>query len=466
LGLIGLAVMGENLALNIESRGYSVSVYNRTVSRVDEFVSGRGAGKRVTGCRSLPELVESLSRPRKIILMVKAGEAVDEVVGQILPLLEPDDILIDCGNSYYKDTGRRSGAMRKTGVHFLGVGVSGGEEGALHGPSIMAGGDYMPWLEVRDLFHSIAAKAGSGNDEPCCEWMGLGGAGHFVKMVHNAIEYADMQLISEAYWLLKTLMGMKPSDIHDVFARWNEGPLQSYLIEITSLVLGKKDELTDDYLIDVVLDAARQKGTGAWAAEAAFQLGVPTPSLVEAVVARFMSALKDERVAAAVALGRFEGCPPAAPAKDFVPVLHDALYTAKLIAYAQGFALMQAASAKYDWPLDYAAIARTWRNGCIIRARFLDDIAESFGGGAVAKNLLLAPMFAGDLARLHTQLRLIVGASIENGVPVPGLASALGYYDSYRSANLPANLIQAQRDCFGAHGYERKDREGVFHSKW
>lgn len=474
IGLIGLAVMGENLALNIESRGYSVSVYNRTLSRVDEFSNGRGAGKRVTGCRSLKELAESLERPRKVILMVQAGDAVDEVIKQVLPHLEPGDILIDCGNSHYKDTSRRAGALQSAGVHFLGTGVSGGEEGALHGPSIMAGGAYEPWLEVRDLFRSIAAKAGPGNDEPCCEWMGLGGAGHFVKMVHNAIEYADMQLISEAYWLMKVLLGMDSPAMGDVFAGWNQGPLQSYLIEITAQVLGKKDELTGDYLVDMVLGVARQKGTGAWAAEVAFELGVPAPSLVEAVVARFMSAVKDERIGAAAVLGGPGPLPAAAPAEDLIPALHDALYAAKVIAYAQGFALMQAASHRYGWPLDYAAIACIWRNGCIIRARFLDAIAVAFVRDDAhddvlcdaPTNLMLSPKFASDLAKSQNQLRSIVGQAVSRGIPVSGFASALTYYDSYRSGELPANLIQAQRDCFGAHGYERKDRKGIYHSKW
>ncbi len=464
LGLVGLAVMGENLALNIESHGYSVSVYNRTLSRVDEFVDGRGAGKRISGCRSLAELAASVRRPRKVILMVQAGSAVDEVIRQILPHLEQGDILIDGGNSHYRDTERRVRDLQAAGILFIGTGISGGEEGALNGPSIMPGGSAEAWPIVRDLFRSIAAKAGSGNDEPCCEWMGPGGAGHFVKMVHNAIEYADMQLISETYWLMKSLLHMDPPAIGEVFSKWNEGPLQSYLIEITARVLGTKDELTGDYLVDMVLDVARQKGTGTWAAEAAFELGVPTPSLVEAVVARFMSALKDERAEAARVLK--DPYAPVGVGEGFIAALHGALYAAKVIAYAQGFALMQAASQKYGWPLDYAAIARIWRNGCIIRARFLDDIAAAFEGANDPKNLLLTPRFASKLAASQAQLRDVVEQSVRAGIPVPGLASALSYYDSYRSAELPANLIQAQRDCFGAHGYERKDRGGTFHSKW
>lgn len=480
IGLVGLGVMGQNLALNIESHGYTVSGYSLPLTGVREFIEGKAAGRRILGCSSLDELAGSLAAPRKVLLMVPAGKPVDDVLDGLLPLLSPGDVVIDGGNSHFKDTAQRLERAREAGVHYIGMGVSGGEEGALNGPALMPGGSAEAWRLVKDLLTSIAAKAGPAGDEPCCEWIGPGGAGHFVKMVHNAIEYADMQMISEAYWFMKTILGMDQLAMQAAFAKWNGGSLKSYLIEITAAILGKRDEDSGRYLLDAVLDVARQKGTGAWTAEAAFELGTPVPSLVEAVIARFMSAAKDERREASKVLagprpqasrqlgqgGQAGRQIAQAPVEFNLQKLQGALYAAKMIAYAQGFRLLGNASREYGWGLDCPRIARIWRNGCIIRADFLDDIAGALQSAPEAGGLLLAPKFAADLARTQSDLRLVVETAARSGIPVPGFSSALTYYDSCRSERLPANLIQAQRDCFGAHGYEREDRPGAQHSKW
>jgi 6-phosphogluconate dehydrogenase len=464
IGLIGLAVMGENLALNIANHGFSISVFNRTTSKVDEFLAGRAQGKPVTGAHSLPEFVASLRKPRKIILLVKAGQPVDELIEQLIPLCEPGDILIDGGNSLFTDTIRRTQHVESQGLLYIGTGVSGGEEGALKGPSLMPGGSPAAWPHVKKIFQTICAKTPEG--EPCCDWIGENGAGHFVKMVHNGIEYGDMQLICEAYDLMKRGLGLTNAEMHKVFAEWNAGELDSYLIEITRDILAHKDE-TGAEVVDLILDAAGQKGTGKWTVIAALDDGVPLTLISEAVFARCLSALKEERVAAAQEIkGKvsvFKG-ERAKALKD----LRAALYAAKLVSYAQGYQLMRAAAKTYRWNLNYGNIALVWRGGCIIRSAFLGDIKKAFKRNPALQNLLLDKFFKRAVSSRQSGWRRTVVLATKLGLPVPCMSSALAYFDGYRSERLPANLLQAQRDYFGAHTYERVDkpRGEFFHTNW
>lgn len=464
IGLIGLAVMGENLVLNMARHGFSVAVFNRTVARVDEFVRGRAAGQPIAGAHSLAELLRGLKKPRRLMLMVKAGPAVDELIGQCAPLLEAGDVLIDGGNSHFRDSNRRAAELAQLGLRFIGAGISGGEEGALHGPSIMPGGDIAAWPLVQPVFQAIAARV---DGTPCCAWIGPAGAGHFVKMVHNGIEYGDMQLIGEAYLLLRDALGLTPPELHEVFAGWNRGPLNSYLVEITADIFRRRDPDTGAYLVDRILDAAGQKGTGKWTSQVALDLGSPVTIITEAVFARCLSALKDERVAAAPRLRgpapRFRGDRAA-----FLRAVGDALYLAKLCSYAQGFALLQAASDEFAWNLSPGDIALLWRGGCIIRAGFLGHIKQAYDRDPRLPNLLLDPFFRRTAVRDQARLRRVVATAARLGLPTPALAAALAYYDGYRCANLPANLLQAQRDYFGAHTYERTDRPRgqFFHTHW
>jgi 6-phosphogluconate dehydrogenase len=465
IGLIGLAVMGENLVLNMESRGYTVAVYNRTTSKVDDLVNGRGKGKNLVGAHTIEAFVGSLKLPRKIMMMVKAGSAVDALIDQLIPFLAPGDILIDGGNSYFPDSIRRTAYLESKGFLFGGVGVSGGEEGALKGPSIMPGGSAASWPHLKPIFQAISAKVGPNGDIPCCDWVGNDGAGHYVKMVHNGIEYGDMQLICEAYAMMKHLLGMSAPEIGEVFAKWNKGPLDSYLIEITRDILGKKDAATGKYLVDVILDKAGQKGTGKWTSQNAMDLGIPIPTMMEAVVARQLSALKDERVAA----GRKFAAPALRTQEDrekFLQAIHDALFASKIMSYAQGFQLLRAAGEEYKWDLNFGSIAYLWRGGCIIRAQFLEEIKKAFDAEPGLKNLILAPYFTGVIQKAESNWRRAVSEAILSGIAVPAFTSALAYYDSYRSPELPANLLQAQRDYFGAHTYERIDKPGWFHTEW
>ncbi len=462
IGLIGLAVMGQNLVLNMERNGARVAVYNRSPDRTRDFMGGPAEGKRIDPADTIEALVARLKRPRAVMLMVKAGAAVDAVIEQLVPLLEPGDLIVDGGNSLFTDTQRRAERLQAQGLGYLGVGVSGGEEGALNGPSIMPGGSRELYARVEPLLEAIAAKV---DGEPCVTWIGPGGAGHFVKMVHNGIEYGDMQLIAEAYDLLSRGAGLSTAELAGVFERWNEGPLASFLIEISAQVFRKADAETGQPLVDVILDKAGQKGTGRWTVQAALELGVPIPTITAAVEARGMSALKDERVRASEALAGtgvgFHG-----DAGEFVGLVEQALYAAKVSSYAQGFALLSAASREYGYDLDPGGIARIWRGGCIIRADFLDDIRAAFAAEPALPNLLLAPFFKDGLQDRQSAWRLAVQAAAELGLPVPAMSAALAYYDGYRSARLPANLIQAQRDLFGAHTFERTDQEGVFHADW
>ena len=464
IGLIGLAVMGENLALNIENRGFSVALYNRTTSKVDEFMRGRGAGKRFVGTRSLDAFVAAIARPRKIIMIVKAGTAVDDLIGQLLPILAPGDVLIDGGNSHYTDTIRRTKLAQSRGQLYVGTGVSGGEEGALNGPSLMPGGSPAAWPLIRPIFQAICARTPEG--EPCCDWMGEDGAGHFVKMIHNGIEYGDMQLICESYDLMKRGLGMSNAEMHRVFAGWNVGELDSYLIEITRDILDFRDADGRE-VIDVILDAAGQKGTGKWTVGAALDDGMPLTLIGEAVFARCLSAIKEERVAAAKsfrpALSSFNGDVAA-----FVDDLRQALYASKIVSYAQGYQLLQAAARTQGWNLNLGGIALTWRGGCIIRSAFLGEITKAFERNPKLVNLLLDPFFNDILVTHQAALRRVLVTAVTLGIPVPCLSSALAYFDGYRSDRLPANLLQAQRDYFGAHTYERVDRPRgeFFHSNW
>jgi len=464
IGLVGLAVMGENLVLNMESRGFTVAVYNRTVEKVDAFVGGRGKGKRIVGARSIAELVASLKRPRRVMLMVKAGKPVDDFIAQLLPHLSPGDVVIDGGNSHFPDTIRRTKELEAKGLLFVGTGVSGGEEGALLGPSIMPGGSPSAWPLVAPVFQAIAAKVEDGT--PCCDWVGADGAGHFVKMVHNGIEYGDMQLICEAYQLMSQLLGMTAPEMHEVFARWNRGDLDSYLVEITRDILAFRDA-DGRPLVDAILDAAGQKGTGKWTSVTALDLGVPLTLISEAVYGRSLSAMKEERVAAS----RLLSGPPAAFAGDraaFLDDLEKALYASKLVSYAQGFALMRAAAGEYRWELKYGSVALLWRGGCIIRSKFLGKIKEAFDAAPDLANLLLDPFFRAKVEAAQDAWRRVVSAAVLGGVWVPAFATALTWFDGYRSARLPANLLQAQRDYFGAHQYERVDRPRgeFFHTNW
>jgi 6-phosphogluconate dehydrogenase len=464
IGLIGLAVMGQNLVLNMVDHGFTVAVYNRTVSKVDDFIQDEAAGKPVGGAHSLEELVGLLKRPRRVMLMVKAGAPVDATIEALVPLLEAGDIIIDGGNSHYEDTARRVEEVAAHGLLYIGTGVSGGEEGARYGPSLMPGGSPEAWPHIKAIFQSIAAKTADGR--PCCDWVGQGGAGHFVKMVHNGIEYGDMQLIAEVYDLMKGGLGLSCDEMSTAFAEWDEGKLDSYLIEITANILAYRGE-DGEPLVEKILDAAGQKGTGKWTAVSALDLGQPVTLIGEAVFARMMSALKEERVSASALLSgpapTFSGDRSA-----FLDDLRDALYAAKIASYAQGFMLMQAAAAEYGWSLDYGSVALMWREGCIIRAVFLERIYEAYERDPRLPNLLLDPYFSSVVEDGQAAWRRVVRQAVEWGIPAPALASGLVFYDSYRRARLPANLIQAQRDYFGAHTYERVDRPRgqFFHTNW
>jgi 6-phosphogluconate dehydrogenase len=464
IGLIGLAVMGENLVLNMENKGFTVAVYNRSVEKVDKFLAGRGKDKKFIGTHSVAEFVNSIKRPRKVMMLVKAGQAVDELIDQLLPHLEQGDIVIDGGNSYFPDTIRRTRYVEEKGFLYIGTGVSGGEEGALIGPSIMPGGSPKAWEHVKPLFQAIAAKVEDGT--PCCDWVGENGAGHFVKMVHNGIEYGDMQLICEAYHMLRDLCGLESDEMHRVFSSWNQGELNSYLIEITADIFGYRDG-HGEALVEKILDAAGQKGTGKWTGIEALELGVPLTLIVEAVFARSLSALKDERVRAAAILD-FPPVTFAGDKNELIKDIHNALYAAKIVSYAQGFSLMRTAANDYKWNLNYGGIALMWRGGCIIRSVFLGKIKEAFGSDPELQNLLLDPYFKGRVDEAQGGWRRVVAAAAMHGIPVPAFASALAYFDGYRSARLPANLLQAQRDYFGAHTYERIDRPRgeFFHTNW
>ena len=465
IGIVGLAVMGENLALNIASRGFRIAVFNRTSSVTDAFTAGRGKQANVVGCRTLPDLVAALKTPRKVMLMVKAGPAVDQLIATLLPLLSPGDVVIDGGNTLASDTERRTREVEAAGLLYVGTGVSGGEEGALKGPSLMPGGSPAAWPIVRPIFQAIAAKVGPRGDIPCCDWVGPRGAGHYVKMVHNGIEYGDMQLICEAYWLLKHGAGLANDALARVFDDWNRGDLDSYLIEITRDIFTVKDPESGDFLVDRILDTAGAKGTGKWMSQLALDLGVPSTLVTEAVYARCLSALKAARVRASRVLQGPDLASHDRPA-EFVEQVRQALYASKIASYAQGFAQLAAAAREHDWPLDYGAIAMMWRGGCIIRARFLDRIAEAYRAAPDLENLMLAPYFAEALARSQKAWRHVVATAATIGVPVPAFMTALAYYDGYRHAALPANLLQAQRDYFGAHTYERTDKPGTFHTEW
>ncbi|MBE5965369.1 MAG: decarboxylating NADP(+)-dependent phosphogluconate dehydrogenase [Lachnospiraceae bacterium] len=464
IGVIGLAVMGKNLALNIGSRGYSVSVYNRSRPSIDQFVE-EAKGKKIVGTYTLEEFVYSLETPRKIIIMIRAGQPVDDTIESLKQYIEKGDLLIDCGNSFYKDTIRRNRELAKEGYLFIGSGVSGGEEGALKGPSIMPGGPKEAYDLIEPVFTAISAKV---DGDPCCTYIGMDGAGHYVKMVHNGIEYGDMQLISEAYSLLKDALGLSNEELYEVFSEWNKGELDSYLIEITRDIFRKKDEVTSRPMLDVILDAAGQKGTGKWASKSALDLGLSTPTITEAVFARCISAIKEERVAASKILSG-----PSKPEliydkKEFIEAVRQALYASKICSYAQGFALMKAAAQEYQWEMNYGNIAMIFRGGCIIRAQFLNKIKEAYDKDPSIPNLMLDSYFSQILKNYQDGWRKAVAAAIQIGIPVPAFSSALSYYDSYRREHLPANLLQAQRDYFGAHTYERVDRpRGEFyHTNW
>jgi 6-phosphogluconate dehydrogenase len=470
IGLIGLAVMGQNLILNMADHGFQVAAYNRTLQKVDEFMAGPAKAKAIIGCRSPEEFVRTLMRPRRVMLMVKAGDPVDQTIRQFAPLLEAGDMIIDGGNSHYLDTERRIKALKASGILYVGAGISGGEEGARHGPSIMPGGDYDAWPHLKPIFQGIAAKVGPRADIPCCEWLGPGGAGHYVKMVHNGIEYGDMQLICEAYSLMKEGLGLTNAELYDVFARWNRGELDSYLIEITRDIFSVVDPETGNALLDMVLDTAAQKGTGKWIGQLALDLGVPTTLITEAVFARCLSALKQKRVRASKLLsgpqGAIQALRKSVSREEFITAIRQALYASKICSYAQGFFQLQAASDENGWNLNYGEIALLWRGGCIIRAAFLDRIKEAFDRDSGLENLLLDPYFNEAVASSQSAWRRVVSTAAQIGLPAPAFSAALNYYDGYRSARLPQNLVQAQRDYFGAHTYERTDREGTFHTDW
>ncbi|MHA7579896.1 NADP-dependent phosphogluconate dehydrogenase [Paenibacillus vandeheii] len=462
IGVIGLAVMGKNLALNIESRGFSVSVFNRSPEKTNDLLK-EAEGKNLTGTFSIEEFVASLESPRKILIMVQAGYATDATIEQLLPHLDEGDIIIDGGNAYFPDTQRRSKELEDKGIRFIGTGVSGGEEGALKGPAIMPGGQESAYKLVEPILTAISAKVG---DDPCCTYIGPDGAGHYVKMVHNGIEYGDMQLIGEAYHLLKSVLNVSVEELHAIFTEWNQGELDSYLIEITADIFSKYDPETGKPMVDVILDAAGQKGTGKWTSQSALDLGVPLSMITESVFSRFLSAMKDERVAASKILNG-----PATEAfsgdkKAFIENVRKALFASKIVSYAQGFAQMRAASDEYGWDLKYGNIAMIFRGGCIIRSQFLQNIKEAYDKDAELKNLLLDPYFQNIVESYQGAWREVVAAAVTQGIPVPGFSSALSYYDSYRTERLPANLLQAQRDYFGAHTFKRLDKEGSFHHNW
>ncbi len=464
IGLIGLGVMGSSLALNMESNGFTVAVHNRTTPQIDNIVNNRSKNNKIIGFENLEEFVDSIKTPRKIMLMVVAGPVVDDYIQKLIPLLDQGDIIIDGGNSHYPDTSRRTEELENKGLQFIGAGVSGGEEGALKGPSIMPGGSVSAWPEVKDIFQKISAKV--GDNEACCDWIGEGGSGHFVKMVHNGIEYGDMQLICEAYQIMKDVLGMSNDEMHKTFKKWNEGELNSYLIEITADILKFKEE-DGSYLVDKILDTAGQKGTGKWTASVALDLGSPLTLIGEAVFSRYLSSIKDDRVEASKHLSgpsiNFTG--DKAKALDNI---HDALYASKMVSYAQGYTLLSDAAKEFDWNLNYGAIALMWRGGCIIRSAFLTKIKDAYDKNPDIKNLLLDPFFKEKIIKSQEGWRGIVSTAIANGVPVPAMTSSLSYYDGYRNERLPANLLQAQRDYFGAHTYERidKNRGEFFHTEW
>lgn len=463
IGVIGLAVMGQNLVLNMNDHGYVVAVFNRTTSKIEEFLLGPAQGTKVIGGHSLEKFIKLLKRPRRIMLMVKAGKPVDDLILECLPFLEKGDILIDGGNSLFTDTTRRCDMLKQKGIIFIGTGISGGEEGARHGPSIMPGGNPEGWPHVKEIFQSIAAKV---DGMPCCDWVGEGGAGHYVKMVHNGIEYGDMQLIGEAYHLLKDTLSLSPREMRYVFEEWNKGKLNSYLIEITSKIFDAQDA-DGSLLLDKILDVAGQKGTGKWTVIDALDLGAPLGLIAEAVFARCLSAMKEERVAASLLLkgpgSNFQG-----DKKQFTQAIGKALYASKIISYAQGFMLMQQAAHEYKWQLNYGAIALMWRGGCIIRSQFLNKIKEAFERNPQLKSLLIDPYFLSEIHENQAEWREVISKAVELGIPTPCFSIALAFLDGYRTARLPANLLQAQRDFFGAHTYERLDqpRGQFFHTNW
>jgi 6-phosphogluconate dehydrogenase len=463
IALIGLAVMGQNLILNMNDKGFTVCAYNRTVSKVQDFLANEAKGTKVVGASSIEDMVAKLKKPRRVMMLVKAGSAVDETIAQVVPHLEPGDIIIDGGNSNFPDTIRRTKELKAKGLRFIGTGVSGGEEGARHGPSIMPGGDPEAWPFVKDIFQGVSAKVGN---EPCCDWVGNDGAGHYVKMVHNGIEYGDMQLICEAYSLLKDYVGLSYDELHQVFAEWNQGDLDSYLIEITRDILGFKDE-DGQPMVEKILDAAGQKGTGKWTVNSALDNGIPVTLIGEAVFARCLSSLKEERVTAAKKLkgpkAKFSG-----DKAKFIGYVKDALYASKIVSYAQGFMLLRAAAAEHKWKLDYGSIALMWRGGCIIRSRFLGSIRDAYTNKPKLANLMLDPFFKTELKKAQKGWREVIAKGVKNGIPMPAFTTALSFYDGYRSERLPANLLQAQRDYFGAHTYERTDkpRGEFFHTNW
>ncbi len=464
IGVIGIAVMGENLILNMESKGFHVTAFNRTVDKVEHFVNGRAKGLNIYGAKDMEDFISSLKTPRKVMLMVKAGKPVDDFIELLVPHLNKGDIIIDGGNSHFPDSERRTKYLEEKGLYFIGTGVSGGEEGALKGPSIMPGGSKGAWEAVKPIFQGIAAKVDGG--VPCCDWVGDGGAGHFVKMVHNGIEYGDMQLINEVYQIMKDVLGMSADEMHEVFKEWNEGELDSYLMEITRDILAFKDE-DGVPMVDKILDTAGQKGTGKWTGTVALELGIPLTLITESVFSRCLSALKSERVAASKVLNgptpSFDG-----DKKAFLNDLRDALYASKVISYAQGYQMMKAAAAEYKWDLNYGSIALMWRGGCIIRSRFLGNIKEAFDKNPDLANLLLDPFFADKMKTSQGGWRRVIATAVTNGIPVPCLSAGLTYFDGYRTERLPANLLQAQRDYFGAHTYERLDkpRGEFFHTNW
>ena len=464
IGLIGLGVMGSSLALNIANHGYSIAVHNRSRKEIDDLINGRAKGKNIIGCEDIVDFVNSIKKPRKVMLMVVAGSVVDDYINKLIPYLDQGDIIIDGGNSHYPDTIRRTKSLEEEGFLFVGAGVSGGEEGALKGPSIMPGGSSSAWPEVKDIFQTISAKV--ENDEPCCDWIGEDGSGHFVKMVHNGIEYGDMQLICEAYQIMKDLLGMSADEMHDIFKQWNEGELSSYLIEITADILAYKEK-DGTPLVDRILDTAGQKGTGKWTATVALELGTPLTLIAEAVFSRYLSSIKQDRVEASKLLSgpniQFKG-----NKEQVLEDIHDALYAAKIVSYAQGYTLLNEAANQFNWNLNYGGIALMWRGGCIIRSAFLNKIKDAYDNNPEIKNLLLDPFFKDKINNCQEGWRRIASIAMTHGVPIPAMTSSLSYYDGYRSARLPANLLQAQRDYFGAHTYERVDRSvgEFFHTDW
>ena len=464
IGLIGLAVMGENLVMNMESKGFTIAVYNRSTEKVDNFINGRAKGKKIIGCRSVEELVQALEKPRKVMMMIRAGQAVDDMISQLLPLLEPGDVIIDGGNSYFKDTIRRTAEVTEKGLLYVGTGVSGGEEGALNGPCLMPGGNKEAWKLLKPIFTAISAKV--EGDIPCCEWIGENGAGHFVKMVHNGIEYGDMQLICEAYQMMRDGMGMSSAQMHKVFEAWNHSELDSYLMEITADIMGHQDE-NGETTVEKILDVAGQKGTGKWTCIAALDEKVPLTLINEAVASRCISDMKEERVQAGKSYERSNKM-IADVKEEFIEDIRKALYASKIISYAQGYSLMRSAAKEYDWDLKFGNIALIWRGGCIIRSAFLGKIKEAFDRDPNLSNLILDPYFKSAIEDCLPSWRKVVATATEYGIPMPAMNAALSWFDSYTCANLPANLLQAQRDYFGAHMYERIDRPRgeMYHTNW